>query len=165
MPMFAQDNHTLAHKIIGSYTAGKKKIVTAESCTGGLIAAALTAIPGASAVVERGFVAYSNDAKIEVLGVPPDVLETHGAVSAETAEAMAIGALEFSRANVAVSVTGIAGPDGGTSSKPVGLVYFGLATREGVIFHVRRDFKGTRSDIREQAVTEALQLLAANGAA
>lgn len=158
---FPPDLHDLAQKIIGAYAAEKKKIVTAESCTGGLIAAALTEISGSSGVIERGFVAYSNDAKVEVLGVLPDFLESNGAVSAEVAEAMAMGALEFSLADVAVSVTGIAGPTGGTPSKPVGLVYLGLATRSGVIFHVKCQFKGDRGDIRMQAVREGLTLLAA----
>jgi nicotinamide-nucleotide amidase len=153
--------HDLAQKIVGGYAAEKKKIVTAESCTGGLVAAALTDIPGSSAVVERGFVAYSNDAKVEVLGVLPDFLEQHGAVSAEVAEAMATGALEYSLADVAVSVTGIAGPGGGTLAKPIGLVYFGLATRSGVVFHVKGQYKGDRGDIRTQAAREALTLLAA----
>src|ERR1700676_4055743 len=125
------DLYDLARKVIDAYASAKRKIVTAESCSGGLIAAALTEIPGASAVVERGFVAYSNNAKVEVLGVPPELLEIRGAVSAETAEAMATGALEFSRADVAVSVTGIAGPDGGTLARPVGLVFLALATRDG----------------------------------
>lgn len=159
--MFSSELLDLARKIIIAYAAEKKKIVTAESCTGGLIAAALTEISGASDVVERGFVSYSNDAKVEVLGVLPELLSAHGAVSAEVAEAMAIGALEFSRADVAVSVTGIAGPDGGTLSKPVGLVYLGLATRAGVIFHVKCQFKGNRDEVRTQAVGEGLKLLAA----
>lgn len=159
--MFPSDIHDLARKIIESYTFEKKKIVTAESCTGGLIAAALTEIPGASSVVERGFIAYSNNAKVEVLGVMPELLEAHGAVSAEIAEAMATGALEFSGADVAVSVTGIAGPAGATLSKPVGLVFLGIATRGGIIFHVQCQFKGDRSDVRMQAVREALKLLSA----
>ena len=160
--MFPADIHDMARKIIGSYSAEKKKIVTAESCTGGLIAAALTEISGSSAVVERGFVTYSNDAKIDLLGVLPDFLEQYGAVSAEVAEAMAMGALEYSLADVAVSVTGIAGPTGGTLSKPVGLVFLGLATRSGIAFHSKCQFKGDRGDIRMLAVREALQLLAAN---
>jgi nicotinamide-nucleotide amidase len=153
------DIHDLAQKIIAAYVAEKKKIVTAESCTGGLIATTLTDIPGASSVVERGFVTYSNEAKVEVLGVPPDLLEAHGAVSAEVAEAMAVGALEFSRAHVGVAVTGIAGPSGGTLSKPIGLVFLGLATRAGVAFHSQCQFKGDRGDIRMQALREALTLL------
>ena len=159
--MFPPDLHDLAQKIISSYTAEKKKIVTAESCTGGLVTGALTEISGSSAVLERGFVGYSNDAKTEVLGVMPELLEQYGAVSAEVAEAMATGALEFSLADVALSVTGIAGPSGGTLAKPVGLVFFGIATRTGAIFHTQSHFKGDRSDIRIQAVREALTLLSA----
>ncbi len=159
--MFPSDIHDLARKIINGYASEKKKIVTAESCTGGLIAAALTEISGSSAVVERGFVSYSNNSKVEVLGVLPDLLEQHGAVSAEVAEAMAMGALEYSQADVAVSVTGIAGPDGGTLSKPVGLVFLGLATRAGIVFHTKCQFKGDRGNVRMHAVQEALNLLAA----
>src|SRR6476661_6705671 len=111
---------------------GKKlKITTAESCTGGLAAATLTEIPGSSDVVERGFVTYSNAAKETMLGVPASVLERFGAVSCQTAEAMAKGALAHSAADLAVSVTGIAGPGGGTAAKPVGLVHFAAASRGG----------------------------------
>lgn len=159
--LFPPDIQQLAQKIISGYASEKKKIVTAESCTGGLIGAALTSISGSSEVVERGFITYSNDAKVEVLGVMPDFLETHGAVSAEVVEAMATGALEFSLADVAVSVTGIAGPTGGTMLKPVGLVYIGIATRSGIIFHSKCEFKGDRDAVRLQAVKEALTLLAA----
>lgn len=155
-PPIIQDS---AKQTIRLYATQKKRIVTAESCTGGLVAAALTSIPGASAVVERGFMTYSNDAKIDVLGVLPDVIKTYGAVSAEVAEAMAQGALAYSLADVAVSVTGIAGPDGGTPDKPVGLVFLGLATREGATFHYRCEFKGNREAIRFEAVVEALRLL------
>ena len=157
--MLSTDIQSLAQKIISAYAAEKKKIVTAESCTGGLIAAALTDIPGSSAVVERGFVSYSNNAKVEVLGVMPELLEQHGAVSAEVAEAMAQGALEFSQADVAVSATGIAGPGGGTLNKPVGLVFLGLATKAGVVMHMRCEFKGERHAVRMQAVKEALTIL------
>jgi len=156
--MFPYEIYAKAEKIITSYEATKRKIVTAESCTGGLVAAALTAVPGSSAVVERGFVAYSNDAKIEVLGVMPDLLMRFGAVSTEVAEAMAKGALDFSRADVAVSVTGIAGPGGGTPGKPVGLVCFGLATRQNVLMHYQGQFFGSRDEVRMQAVMEALKL-------
>lgn len=159
--MFPPDLHHLAEKIISGYAAEKKKIVTAESCTGGLIGAVLTSISGSSTVVERGFISYSNDSKVEVLGVLPDFLEAHGAVSAEVAEAMATGALEFSLADVAVSVTGIAGPTGGSSLKPVGLVYIGISTRAGVVFHTQCQFKGDRDAVRLQAVREALTLLVA----
>ncbi len=157
--MFPSDIHDLARKVIETYVLQKRKIVTAESCTGGLIVGALTEIPGSSAVVERGFITYSNDAKVEVLGVLPESLENFGAVSEQVAEIMAKGALEFSMADVAVSVTGIAGPDGGTSSKPVGLVYFGIASRSGNVFHYKGQYNGDRGDIRMQAVREALKLL------
>lgn len=157
--MFPPDIHDLARKIIETYTAQKRRITTAESCTGGLVAAVLTQIPGSSAVLERGFVTYSNDAKIEVLGVYPEWLETHGAVDEKVAESMAKGALEFSHADVAVGVTGVAGPTGGTLLKPIGLVYFGLATRSGALFHVKAQYNGDRDDIRLQAVREALKLL------
>lgn len=157
--MFPPDIHDLAWKVVDTYTSKRMKIVTAESCTGGLVAGALTEISGSSAIVERGFVTYSNDAKVEVLGVMPELIAEYGAVSEEVADAMAIGALEFSLADVALSVTGIAGPLGGTATKPVGLVCFGLATRGGVQFHYRSQFNGDRDDIRRQAVHEALKLL------
>jgi nicotinamide-nucleotide amidase len=157
--MFPQDIETRCANIISRYAARGMRIVTAESCTGGLIAAALTEIPGASAVVERGFVSYSNDAKVELLGVMPELLEISGAVSPDVAEEMAKGALDFSRAHVGLSVTGIAGPDGGSLLKPVGLVYFGLATKAGTRLHYRAQFDGDRSQIRMQAVREGLRLL------
>ena len=157
--MFPADVHDLARQVIETYTAKKKLIATVESCTGGLIAAALTDIPGSSAVMERGFVTYSNEAKTELVGVEPEVVRAEGAVSAHTAEEMAKGALLFSHADVTLSVTGIAGPTGGTPGKPVGLVYIGLATREGAVFHYQCNFKGDRSDIRMQAVLESLKLL------
>lgn len=157
--MSTPEIHALAEKTISIYTAKKLKIVTAESCTGGLIAGALTGIPGSSQVVERGFVTYSNDAKTEVLGVMPEILGQFGAVSERTAEEMAKGALEFSQADIAVSATGIAGPDGGSDNKPVGLVYFGLATRKNFLMHYKCIFGGNREDVRRQAVAEALKLL------
>ena len=157
--MFPSDIHDMARKVIETYASKRKRIVTAESCTGGMIAVALTEIPGASAVVDRGFVTYSNDAKIDVLGVLPDLLSEHGAVSGEVAEAMATGALEYSQTDIAISVTGIAGPGGATFSKPVGLVYIGIATRAGSLFHYKCQFKGDRDDIRMQSVHDALQLL------
>ncbi|MDP9127165.1 MAG: CinA family protein [Pseudomonadota bacterium] len=157
--MFPADVHDLARKVIEAYAAQKRKIVTAESCTGGLVMAALTQISGASIVIERGFVTYSNDAKIEALAVPPEMLEAYGAVDDRVAEAMAQGALEFSRADIALAVTGIAGPTGATPGKPVGLVYFGLANRSGALFHFKSHYNGDRDDIRMQAVREALRLL------
>jgi nicotinamide-nucleotide amidase len=132
---------------------------TAESCTGGLIAGLLTAVPGSSDVVERGFVTYSNRAKAEMLGVPAATLAAFGAVSAETAEAMAKGALAHSGAHVAVAVTGVAGPGGGSAEKPVGLVYMAAAGGGGVALAERRFGPLGRDDIRLRTVAEALAML------
>jgi nicotinamide-nucleotide amidase len=137
------------------------KIALAESCTGGLISAALTAIPGASDVVDRGFVTYSNDAKLEVLGVPDVTLAEHGAVSEPVVRALAEGALARSRADLALSVTGLAGPAGGSPGKPVGLVWFGLAQLGAPPHSERVIFPGDRTAIREAAVIHALALLQA----
>src|SRR4029077_14361208 len=134
-------------------------LATAESCTGGLVAAALTAIAGSSDVIERGFVTYSNEAKIEMLAVPSDTIASYGALSAETTAAMARGAVRRAPADLAVSITGIAGPGGGSPQKPVGLVYLGVARRYGACRVVRRVFPGVRSEIREAALVEALQML------
>lgn len=157
--MFDTATRHMAEQLVSALQSRHLMLTTAESCTGGLIAAAMTSISGSSTVMERGFVTYSNDAKIEVLGVMPDLLERHGAVSAEVAEAMAIGALEFSHAQIALSVTGIAGPTGGTAEKPVGLVYIGIATRDNVVFHLKNEFSGDRDAVREQAVKEGLRIL------
>jgi nicotinamide-nucleotide amidase len=136
------------------------RIATAESCTGGLIAATLTEIPGSSDVVERGFVTYSNDAKQAMLGVPSATLGQFGAVSRETAEAMATGALANSPAELAISVTGIAGPGGGTAGKPVGLVHFAAASKRGGLIHRERRFGDIgRSQVRHASVIEALAML------
>jgi nicotinamide-nucleotide amidase len=137
------------------------KLATAESCTGGLIAATLTAIAGASDVVDRGFVTYSNGAKLELLGVPDITVTKHGAISEPVARAMAEGALARSRANLAISVTGIAGPGGGTVDKPVGLVWFGLAQLGAPVHSERVIFPGDRTAIREATVAHALGLLRA----
>lgn len=134
-------------------------LVTAESCTGGMIAAAITARPGSSSVFDRGFVTYSNASKTQMLGVPISLLETHGAVSAQVASAMAIGALEHSEAGISVSVTGIAGPSGGSDEKPVGLVYIGLAQRGGPKRTIMNRFTGDRESIRFQTTQAALLLL------
>ncbi len=134
------------------------KIVTAESCTGGMIAALLTDVPGSSAVFERGFVTYSNESKTQMLGVDANLIAAHGAVSEQVAGAMAAGAISHSKARLAVAVTGIAGPDGGTAEKPVGLVF--IATALGDAVNVRKFlFKGDRAAVREQSVTEALLML------
>lgn len=134
------------------------RLATAESCTGGLIAAALTAVAGSSDVVERGFVTYSNEAKNELLGVSAALIERHGAVSEAVALAMAEGALARSRADIAVSVTGIAGPGGATPTKPVGLVHLGCARRGRVTILEHRVFPGDRAAVREQSVTLAFAL-------
>jgi len=159
--MFPPDIHDLARKLVESCAAKKRTVATAESCTGGLIAGAITQIPGASDIFERGFVTYGDLAKTEMLGVPARLIERCGAVGAEVAEAMAAGALEKSRADIAVSATGIAGPGGGSGDKPVGLVFVGIASRTGAVFHERMQFRGERDDIRLQSVKEALRLLLA----
>ena len=157
--MFAAETLALAESVLALCRARGLRIATAESCTGGLVAAALTAIPGASDVVERGLVTYSNAAKIALLGVPEATIATHGAVSAETAAAMAEGALIQAPVDLAVSVTGIAGPGGGSAGKPVGLVYIGLARRGAAVQTERRVFPGDRTAIREAALLRALALL------
>ncbi|MEQ9813206.1 MAG: CinA family protein [Azospirillaceae bacterium] len=134
----------------------RKTLACAESCTGGLITAILTAVPGSSDVVDRGFVTYSNGAKSEMLGVDPHMIERHGAVSAEVARAMAQGAIRHSAADVAVSVTGIAGPGGATPGKPVGLVFIGWMQRGGVPMAARHVFEGDRQAIREAAAREVI---------
>jgi nicotinamide-nucleotide amidase len=136
------------------------KIATAESCTGGLVAAALTEIAGSSDVVDCGFVTYSNDAKHVMLGVPTTTLQRHGAVSAETAAAMAKGALQHSLADIAVAITGIAGPGGGSKQKPIGLVHFAAERRNGRrVARVKRYGNIGRSQVRKRSVAEALRLL------
>jgi nicotinamide-nucleotide amidase len=150
----------LARQIVELGARGGKMVATAESCTGGMIAAALTDIPGSSAVVDRGFVTYSNQAKEEMLGVPARILQDVGAVSEETARAMAEGALARSRASFAVAVTGIAGPDGGSQQKPVGLVWFGLAARGQPTWTGRKLFGDIgRDGVRRATVLEALGLV------
>ncbi|MDB5367525.1 MAG: CinA family protein [Rhodospirillales bacterium] len=137
----------------------KTTIATAESCTGGLIAAALTEIPGGSSMFERGFVTYSNEAKTGMLGVPAHLIDDHGAVSEQVAWAMAEGALENSKASVAVSTTGVAGPDGGTPKKPVGMVCFAIATRSHPCRAETMHFPGDRAQVRLASVEHALRLL------
>jgi nicotinamide-nucleotide amidase len=135
-------------------------IATAESCTGGLVAAMLTEIPGSSDVVERGFVTYSNSAKEQMLGVPAQTLANHGAVSRATAQAMAKGALAHAPADLAVSITGIAGPGGAVAGKPVGLVHFAAAARSGRLVHQERRFGDIgRREVRLASVAQALAML------
>ena len=149
-----------AEALVRAYAAAGRTIATAESCTGGLVAGLLTAVPGSSAVLERGFVTYSNAAKTEAIGVPADLVAVHGAVSAPVARAMAEGALAHSRAGVAVAITGIAGPGGGSAEKPVGLVHFGLAAAGLPARHRERRYGDLgRAEIRRRAVADALALL------
>ena len=149
-----------AAALLDAYREKGLKIATAESCTGGLVAALLTEISGSSAVVERGFVTYSNEAKIELIGVPAELIADHGAVSEPVARAMAEGALAHSRADVAVGITGVAGPTGGTATKPVGLVHFGLARKGAGTIHLERRYGDLgRENVRRRAVEDALDLL------
>ncbi len=135
-------------------------IATAESCTGGLVAGALTEIAGSSDVVDRGFVTYSNEAKHEMLGVPLETLKRYGAVSRQTAEAMATGVLTKCKVDLAVSITGIAGPGGGSIEKPVGLVHFAAASRDGTSMHAAERYGDIgRSAVRHQSVLQALAML------
>ncbi|MCV0378093.1 CinA family protein [Nitratireductor sp.] len=155
---------TRARAVLATCNARGIMLATAESCTGGMIAAALTDIAGSSSVVDRGFVTYSNEAKMEMLGVSPETLAAHGAVSQETALEMAQGALAHSRAGVTVAVTGIAGPDGGSDEKPVGLVWFGLAMKgrapvaQSHVFE-DRDRAGVRAATVETALDMVLSAL------
>lgn len=153
------DNVELARRLLDTCKARGILVATAESCTGGMIVALMTDLPGSSSMVDRGFITYSNEAKIEMLGVSEETLDTHGAVSEQTALEMAAGALERSRAGIALSVTGIAGPDGGSAEKPVGLVWFGLAMegRSPVAERCLFDNRG-RDYIREQTVRHAMEM-------
>lgn len=149
-----------ATRVLELCRARSLQVATAKSCTGGLVAAALTEIPGSSDVVDRGFVTYSDDAKRAMLGVPAATLKRHGAVSAQTAKAMAAGALKNSRADLTVSITGIAGPGGGSKQKPVGLVYFAAASRDGRRIARKRLYGEIgRRQVRLRSVAEALALL------
>lgn len=156
---FSNEQWEAATIILGQCRAQGLMLATAESCTGGLVAALFTEIPGSSSVLDRGFVTYSNEAKTEMLGVPADLIESHGAVSPEVAQAMAEGALKHSRADLAIGITGIAGPGGGTADKPVGLVYVAGA-RTGRNPVIRKNvFEGDRNAVRLQSVGTALSIL------
>ena len=158
--MIGADLRKAAERVLKLCRAGGLHVATAESCTGGLVVAALTEIPGSSDVVDRGFVTYSDDAKRAMLGVPAATLKRHGAVSAQTAKAMAAGALKNSSADLAVSITGIAGPGGGSKQKPVGLVYFAAASRDGRRVARKRLYGAIgRRRVRLRSVIEALALL------
>lgn len=160
MTIFPQHLAQLAESILAEARKRGLRISTAESCTGGLIAGCLTEIAGSSDVVDRGFITYSNDAKSQLVGVAPATLEQHGAVSSEVALEMAKGALKASKAQIAVSATGIAGPGGATAAKPVGLVYIGIANgKTGNAFTLKNLFGGDRSAVRLETVETALTAL------
>jgi len=150
---------SLAEAVLGACRARRLTLATAESCTGGMVAAALTDIAGSSDVVERGYVSYSNEAKSDLLAVPPALIAQHGAVSGEVAAAMVAGALSRSPVDLAVAVTGIAGPGGGTPTKPVGLVWFACGRRGAAIAAERQVFSGDRAAVRLAATRRALELL------
>ena len=159
--MISPDIEALAADVLETCRTAGLMVATAESCTGGLIVGALTEVAGSSDVVDRGFVTYSNEAKQTLLGISTDLLNTVGAVSEEVSRAMAEGAVARSKAQLAISVTGIAGPGGGTEIKPVGLVHMAIA-REGLeTFHFRDVFPGGRSEVRTATVVAALQRLRA----
>ena len=164
--LLPDDIAALAEQVIAENIATKRKVAVGESCTGGLVAAALTEIAGSSAVLDRGFVTYSNEAKMETLGVARDIIDTFGAVSIACAWAMAKGALERSHADIAVAISGVAGPGGGTALKPVGTVVFARVIRNSVgepegelKFFEGGEGPGGRAEIRRQATLCALELL------
>ncbi|MBY5400481.1 CinA family protein [Rhizobium leguminosarum] len=160
MSLFSDDILSAAETIIRDFTAAGLMVSTAESCTGGLIAGALTEISGSSAVVDRGFVTYTNSAKIEMLGVQAETLSRFGAVSEETARQMVHGALFRSRAEIAVAVTGIAGPGGGSAEKPVGLVHLAAKSRAGALIHRKMHYGDIgRSEIRLATIRTALEMV------
>ena len=158
--MAGSERRALAEAVLEACRSRGLKAATAESCTGGMVAAALTDIPGSSDVVERGFVTYSNEAKTELLGVPAEMIAEHGAVSEPVARAMAEGALARSPVQVAVAITGIAGPCGGTAEKPEGLVHFACARRGHQTRHARVEFGALgRAEVRRRSVVQALTML------
>ncbi|MGM4981019.1 MULTISPECIES: CinA family protein [Rhizobium] len=162
MTHFPEDILALAQTIVADFTAKGRMVATAESCTGGLIAGALTEIPGSSSVVDRGFVTYTNAAKMEMLGVQEQTLARFGAVSKETALQMAHGALFRSHADLAVAVTGIAGPGGGSAEKPVGLVHLAAKARNGALIHHEMRYGDIgRDKVRLATVKKALEMLIA----
>jgi nicotinamide-nucleotide amidase len=156
----SEDLRAAAKALLDACRLRGLKVATAESCTGGLVAGALTDIAGSSDVVDSGFVTYSNEAKQQMLGVPADTIEKHGAVSRETAEAMARGALGNANADLAVAITGIAGPGGGSPDKPVGLVHFAAASRNGKLTHKEMRYGDLgRIGVRRKSVLQALLML------
>ncbi|MFG1185882.1 CinA family protein [Xanthobacter aminoxidans] len=155
-----EETYARAVAVLDAFRARGWTLATAESCTGGLVAGALTEVPGSSDVVDRGFVTYSNAAKMAMIGVPEATLAAHGAVSEETARAMAEGALKAAGVDAAVAITGVAGPGGGSAAKPVGLVHFACARRDGKVVHREKRFGEIgRAEVRRLSVLEALDLL------
>jgi nicotinamide-nucleotide amidase len=148
---------TLATLAGAKLKARRMSLATAESCTGGWVAQAVTAISGSSEWFERGYVTYSNDAKTEMLGVAAGTLDAHGAVSEQTAREMAAGALANSKAHISVAITGVAGPTGGSADKPVGMVCLAWAVKGGAVSAATRQFAGDRDSVRRQSVIVALQ--------
>ena len=161
MSVFPRSCSRLAEALLAEAAAAKVRLATAESCTGGLVAGCLTEVAGSSAVVDRGYVAYDNRAKVEMLGVREATLAAHGAVSEATAREMVAGALARSGCELAVAVTGIAGPGGGSAEKPVGLVHVAAGRRGGTVLHQRHLLDGDRAAVRLASVEAALSLAAA----
>ncbi|MDJ0613022.1 MAG: CinA family protein [Rhizobiaceae bacterium] len=163
--MFDEELLALAQMVVSEFVEAGFKIATVESCTGGLIGGCITAVSGSSAVFDRGFLTYSNDAKIDLVNVAPATLEEHGAVSAECASQMATGAIAAADVDASVAVTGIAGPGGGTDEKPVGLVFIAVATaREEGAFVERFEFGDIgRDQVRRETIREALEMLLGYG--
>lgn len=159
--LFSKKLLTLAELVVAENKSEGRMVATAESCTGGLVSAAITEVSGSSAVLDRAFITYSNDAKTQMLGVDPAIIDQHGAVSLPVAEAMALGAINHSKANLAVSITGVAGPTGGTMDKPIGTVVFALANNQGLIKSEIKQFgeNHSRAEIRLQSALFALQWL------
>jgi len=157
--MFSTELLELTEEILNLCQEKKLRLASVESCTGGLIAACLTEVPGSSSMFDRGFITYSNESKNELVQVPINTIQEHGAVSPEVAEAMALGGLEKSQVDIVVSATGIAGPDGGSDEKPLGLVYIGVANRKtSAIRHIKNNFEGNRTEVRQSTVKKALRV-------
>lgn len=160
MSLFDPDVEALAVEAISALSERKMTLSLAESCTGGLVASVMIGVPGASAVFDRGFVTYSNESKAQVLMINPDMIITHGSVSPEVASSMAYNARRLSRCDVGFSITGVAGPGGGSAEKPVGLVYFGMSTEgDEIIVHKESFGDIGRNEIRMKSVSVALSLL------
>ena len=157
--MYSKEIYSLSEALGKQCLANDYLLITAVSCTGGLLAQSITDIPGSSLWFERGFITYSNKAKIDCLDVKSLTLDNYGAVSQETADEMAIGAISNGAGNLSISITGIAGPDGGSELKPVGTVFFAISNKKGIIFNYHANFPGDRSMIRTKAVLFILNTL------